>query len=170
MINVLSIFGTRPEAIKMAPVIQALNNNSDSIHSVVCVTAQHRHMLDQVLEIFNIEPNYDLNLMKKRQTLTELTARVMLSLEPIFEEVKPDWILVQGDTTTVMAVSLVAFYNDIKVGHVEAGLRTNNKRSHLSLLAEGIPEKSIKVTGNTVIDALLWVRDIVCQQPPSLPD
>ena len=194
MINVLSIFGTRPEAIKMAPVIQELNNNPDSIHSVVCVTAQHRHMLDQVLEIFNIEPNYDLNLMKKRQTLTELTARVMLSLEPIFEEVKPDWILVQGDTTTVMAVSLVAFYNDIKVGHVEAGLRTNNKRSpfpeeinrriasviadlhfaptkssHLSLLAEGIPEKSIKVTGNTVIDALLWVRDIVCQQPPSLP-
>src|SRR3972149_4678207 len=194
MLTVLSIFGTRPEAIKMAPVIRELERHPDRIRSVVCVTAQHGEMLDQMLELFKIKPDYDLNLMQERQTLTQLTARLLVALEPVLAEVKPDWVLVQGDTTTVMAVSLAAFYRGIKVGHIEAGLRTNNKRAPFpeeinrritsviadlhfapteqarqALLAEGIPDAAIRVTGNTVIDALLWVRELVRRQPPPLP-
>src|SRR3990172_583346 len=194
MLTVLSIFGTRPEAIKMAPVIRELERHPDRIRSVVCVTAQHREMLDQMLELFKIKPDYDLNLMQERQTLAQLTARLLVALEPVLAEVEPDWVLVQGDTTTVMAVSLAAFYRGIKVGHIEAVLRTNNKRAPFpeeinrrmtsviadlhfapteqarqALLAEGIPDAAIRVTGNTVIDALLWVRELVRRQPPPLP-
>ena len=195
MLTVLSVFGTRPEAIKMAPVVWELRKYPDRVRSVVCITAQHRQMLDQMLDLFRIIPDYDLNLMQERQSLAQLTARVLVALEPVLAEVKPDWILVQGDTTTVMAVSLVAFYHGVKVGHIEAGLRTNNKRAPFpeeinrritsviadlhfapteharqALLAEGIPDAAITVTGNTVIDALLWVRDVMQQHPPNLPD
>ena len=191
----LSVFGTRPEAIKMVPVVRELAKFPDRINSVVCVTAQHRHMLDQALDLFRIVPDHDLDLMEKRQSLTQLTARIMVAIEPVLAEVKPDWILVQGDTTTVMASSLVAYYHDIRVGHVEAGLRTYNRRAPFpeeinrrvtsvladlhfaptqralqALGAEGVPETRIRVTGNTVIDALLWVRDIVRKTPPILSD
>lgn len=194
MLTVLSIFGTRPEAIKMAPVIRELERHPDRVRSIVCVTAQHRQMLDQVLELFRIKTDYDLDLMQERQTLSELSARILVALDPLLAEVRPDWVLVQGDTTTVMTVSLAAFYRGIKVGHVEAGLRTNNKRapfpeeinrritsvmadSHFApteqarkaLLSEGIPDAAIRVTGNTVIDALLQVRDLVRRELPLLP-
>ncbi len=179
MIKVLSIFGTRPEAIKMAPVIKELERHSDKITSRVCVTAQHREMLDQVLDLFEIAPDYDLNLMQPDQTLSGLTARVFTELDPVITHEKPDWVLVQGDTTTVMAASLAAFYHRVKVGHVEAGLRTYDKwqpfpeeinrrvagvvadlhfaatetaKSHL--LSENISPDLIHVTGNPVIDAL----------------
>ena len=195
MLTVLSVFGTRPEAIKMAPVVWELAKHSDRVRSVVCVTAQHRQMLDQMLDLFQITPDYDLNLMQERQTLAQLTARVLVSLEPVLAQVQPDWVLVQGDTTTVMAVSLVAFYHNIRVGHIEAGLRTRNKRAPFpeeinrritsviadlhfapterarqALVAEGISEAAIRVTGNTVIDALLWTRDVTRLQSPTLPD
>lgn len=177
-LRVLSIFGTRPEAVKMAPVVKALSGNS-RIASRVCVTAQHREMLDQVLELFSIRPDYDLDLMRPDQGLADLTAEILTHLDPVLAEEKPDWVLVQGDTTTVMAASLAAFYRGIRVGHVEAGLRTGDKRqpfpeeinrritsvvadlhfaptslSRDNLLQEGIPDWRIKVTGNTVIDAL----------------
>lgn len=177
-IRVLSIFGTRPEAVKMAPVIKALGTDQ-RIESRVCVTAQHREMLDQVLELFAIQPDHDLNLMRPDQTLASLTAEIFVNLDPVLESEKPDWILVQGDTTTVMAASLAAFYRGIRVGHVEAGLRTGDRRqpfpeeinrrmtsvvadlhfaptqfSRENLLREGFPDWRIKVTGNTVIDAL----------------
>ena len=193
-LTVLSVFGTRPEAIKMAPVIRELARYPREIRSVVCVTAQHREMLDQVLELFKIKPDYDLDLMAERQSLAQLSARVLLNLEPVFVEVKPDWVLVQGDTTTVMAVSLVAFYHHLQVAHIEAGLRTHDKRAPFpeeinrritsviadrhfaptqqarqALLAEGIASGAIEVTGNTVIDALLWMQDQVHQAPPALP-
>lgn len=180
-LRVLSIFGTRPEAIKMAPVIQELQRR-DNVVSGICVTAQHREMLDQTLEIFDIVPDYDLNLMQPGQTLTEVTARVLLTLDPLLRDWQPDWILVQGDTTTVMAASIAARHLKIKVGHVEAGLRTGDmlnpfpeemnrvisdsisnlhfaptSRARNNLLREGISEKSIIITGNTVIDALLTV-------------
>jgi UDP-N-acetylglucosamine 2-epimerase (non-hydrolysing) len=129
MLKILSVFGTRPEAIKMAPVLRELSRNSEHFQSFVCVTAQHRHMLDQVLNLFQITPDYDLNLMQDDQTLTQLTARVLETIETVLIQVNPDWVLVQGDTTAVMAVSLVAFYHEIKIGHVEAGLRTYNKRA-----------------------------------------
>ena len=176
--RVLSIFGTRPEAIKMAPVVLALNENA-GVESRVCVTAQHREMLDQVLQLFDIQPDVDLNLMRPNQNLSELTAQILQSLDPILTQEKPDWILVQGDTTTVMAASLAAFYRGIHVGHVEAGLRTGDKHqpfpeelnrriasvtadlhfaptnlSRENLLREGIDERRILVTGNTAIDAL----------------
>ena len=186
-IKVLSIFGTRPEAVKMAPVVQALNNKP-GIESIVCVTAQHREMLDQVLSLFNVQPYIDLNLMRPNQSLAELTANIFKDLDPVLEKVAPDWVLVQGDTTTVMAAALNAFYHHIHIGHVEAGLRTHDKWqpfpeeinrkiagvvadlhfaptsfSKKNLLMEGIPERNIKVTGNTVIDAL---RQIVNEPIP----
>jgi UDP-N-acetylglucosamine 2-epimerase (non-hydrolysing) len=182
-IRVLSIFGTRPEAVKMAPVIQALQNNP-TIESMVCVTAQHREMLDQVLDLFAITPNHDLNLMRPDQSLANLTAEIFTNLDPVLAEENPDWVLVQGDTTTVMAASLASFYRGIKVGHVEAGLRTGDRRqpfpeeinrrvtsvaadlhfaptefSRANLLREGIPDWRISVTGNTVIDALQQIVD-----------
>ena len=177
-IRVLSIFGTRPEAVKMAPVVRALSADA-RIESHVCVTAQHREMLDQVLELFAIRPDHDLDLMRPDQTLAKLTAEIFTHIDPVLESVKPDWILVQGDTTTVMAASLAAFYRGIKVGHVEAGLRTGDKHqpfpeeinrrmtsviadlhfaptelSRNNLQREGIPDWRIRVTGNSVIDAL----------------
>jgi len=182
-IKVMSIFGTRPEAIKMAPLIKMLEK-SDKIESIVCVTAQHREMLDQVLELFDIQPNFDLDIMKDRQTLTGITNRVLVGLEEIFQEAKPDIVLVHGDTTTTFAGSLAAFYKQIKVGHVEAGLRTGDKYfpfpeemnrkltgvmadmhfaptegSKTNLLKEGVSESDIYVTGNTVIDAMEYTVD-----------
>ena len=179
MIKILSIFGTRPEAIKMAPVVKELEKHSERIISRVCVTAQHREMLDQVLDLFEITPDYDLDLMQEGQTLSGLTARVFTSLDPVLQTEKPDWVLVQGDTTTVMAAGLAAFYHQIKVGHVEAGLRTHDKwqpfpeevnrkiagvvadlhfapteTARENLLAEGVDPETIHVTGNPVIDAL----------------
>lgn len=182
MLKFMTIFGTRPEAIKMAPLIKELQSYADTISCNVCVTAQHRQMLDQVLEIFRIEPDYDLDIMKDNQSLAYVTNTILIQLEEIIEKEKPDYILVQGDTTTVMASSLAAFYKRVKVGHIEAGLRTWDKWNpypeeinrkivdsisdlHFAptewaknnLLREGIAEKSITVTGNTVIDALLEV-------------
>lgn len=177
-LRVLSIFGTRPEAVKMAPVVQALAHTPEII-SLVCVTAQHRQMLDQVLGLFNIHPDVDLNLMQPDQNLASLTAEIFTHLDPVLVRLKPDWILVQGDTTTVIAASLAAFYRHIRVGHVEAGLRTNDKWqpfpeeinrrlasvvtdlhfaptewARQNLLRENIPSQQIIVTGNPVIDAL----------------
>ena len=177
-LKVMTVFGTRPEAIKMAPLIKELEKR-DNIDSIVCVTAQHREMLDQVLEIFNIKPDYDLNLMKSNQTLTSITANVLEELNTVINEVKPDIVLVHGDTTTTLSASLVAFYNQCKVGHVEAGLRTYNKyspypeeinrqvtsviadlhfaptnESKKNLIKEGKCESDIYVTGNTAIDTL----------------
>ncbi|PKN99784.1 MAG: UDP-N-acetylglucosamine 2-epimerase (non-hydrolyzing) [Chloroflexi bacterium HGW-Chloroflexi-4] len=187
-LRVLSIFGTRPEAIKMAPVVKALEN-ADGIVSRVCVTAQHREMLDQVLELFKIKPDIDLNLMKPNQSLSQLTAQILENIDPVLSEEKPDWVLIQGDTTTVMAASLAAFYRGIKVGHVEAGLRTNDKLqpfpeeinrriasvtadlhfaptqlSRENLLNEGISDDHILVTGNPAIDAL---QQIVTMPAPA---
>ncbi|WP_392486207.1 non-hydrolyzing UDP-N-acetylglucosamine 2-epimerase [Haloimpatiens sp. FM7315] len=178
-IKVISIFGTRPEAIKMAPLVKKLEEN-ENIVSKVCVTAQHRQMLDQVLNLFNIVPDYDLNIMKNKQTLTSITTSVLEGLDSVFEKENPDIILVHGDTTTTFAGALAAFYKKIKVGHVEAGLRTFNKYfpypeemnrkltgtmadlhfaptegSKSNLLNEGIKE-GVFVTGNTVIDAMKY--------------
>lgn len=177
-IKVMSIFGTRPEAIKMAPVVKELEK-TDGIESIVCVTAQHREMLDQVLDIFQLKPDYDLDIMQSRQTLLDITTRALEGLDKVIKEVSPDLVLVHGDTTTTFVGSLAAFYNQVKVGHVEAGLRTYDKyqpfpeemnrkltgvltdihfapttlaKTHL--LKEGVPEEQIFVTGNTVIDAL----------------
>jgi UDP-N-acetylglucosamine 2-epimerase len=178
LIKVLSIFGTRPEAIKMAPLVKALKADS-RFESYVCVTAQHRDMLDQVLKIFDIQPDFDLDIMKDRQTLTDITVNALTGLEKVIKELQPDIILVHGDTTTTFVGSLAAFYNKVQIGHVEAGLRTFNKYSpypeemnrkltgamadiHFSptatsksnLLREGVIEDSIYITGNTAIDAL----------------
>ena len=177
-VKVMSIFGTRPEAIKMAPLVKELEKR-DEIESIVCVTAQHREMLDQVLETFNIKPDYDLNIMKQGQTLSDITSRALLGLEEVIKECKPDIVLVHGDTTTTFAGALAAFYNQVSIGHVEAGLRTNNKYSPFpeemnrqmvdcmsdmlfaptelsknNLLNENIEEEKIYVTGNTAIDAM----------------
>jgi len=182
MIKILSIFGTRPEAIKMAPVVKELEKYPEGINSRVCVTAQHREMLDQVLDLFEIQPDFDLDIMQDAQTLSELTARVFIALDPILIDEKPDWVLVQGDTTTVMAASLAAYYHQVRVGHVEAGLRTFDKwqpfpeeinrkiaglvadlhfapteTSKVNLLNEGVNPDIIHVTGNPVIDALQMV-------------
>jgi UDP-N-acetylglucosamine 2-epimerase (non-hydrolysing) len=179
MMKVLSVFGTRPEAIKMAPIIQELGMHPARVQSVVCVTGQHRQMLDQVLKLFKIAPNYDLDVMHDRQSPVQVAAAVLAKLESILCLERPDWVLVQGDTTTVAAAAMAAFYCRAKIGHVEAGLRTYDKcnpfpeevnrriasviadlhfaptqRAKENLLCEGISEKSIKVTGNTVIDAL----------------
>jgi UDP-N-acetylglucosamine 2-epimerase (non-hydrolysing) len=183
--KILSIFGTRPEAIKMAPVVKALAADS-AFEAKVCVTAQHRQMLDQVLDIFAIRPDFDLNLMKPGQDLSDITSNVVLGMRDVYQQWTPDIILVHGDTTTTLAASLSAYYAKIKVGHVEAGLRTHNKyspwpeemnrrltgaitdihfapteKARANLLAEGAAEASIHVTGNTVIDALLDVVDRV---------
>jgi UDP-N-acetylglucosamine 2-epimerase (non-hydrolysing) len=177
-LRVLSIFGTRPEAVKMAPVVKALGQEP-GVEAQVCVTAQHRQMLDQVLDLFQIRPDVDLDLMRPDQSLAELTAAVFTHLDPVLEKLKPDWVLVQGDTTTVMAAALLAFYHHIAVGHVEAGLRTYDKYqpfpeeinrrvagvvadlhfaptewSRQNLLREGVPPDQVIVTGNPVIDAL----------------
>ncbi|WP_064662866.1 non-hydrolyzing UDP-N-acetylglucosamine 2-epimerase [Pseudoalteromonas sp. MQS005] len=184
-IKVLSIFGTRPEAIKMAPLVKALNA-AEGIDAKVCVTAQHREMLDQVLELFEIVPDYDLNIMKPGQSLYDVTTNILLGLKPILEEFKPDLVLVHGDTSTTLSASLAAFYQQIPVGHVEAGLRTGNlsspwpeegnrkltgaitklhfaptQTSQQNLLNEAVNADDILVTGNTVIDALLQVVDKV---------
>src|SRR5574337_559322 len=129
MLTVLSVFGTRPEAIKLAPVVRELAKHPDRVRSVTCVTAQHREMLDQVLELFRIAPDYDLDVMEERQALPQLTARVLTALEPILTGLRPDWVLVQGDTTTSMVASLASYYLDVRVAHLEAGLRTGNKRA-----------------------------------------
>lgn len=186
------VFGTRPEAIKLAPVILEMKKYSE-FEVNVCVTAQHREMLDQVLELFNIKPDFDLNLMAPDQTLSNLTSEAIVKLDNYFKSYKPDLAFVQGDTTTVLAASLVAFYNKIKIAHVEAGLRTFDKSapfpeeinrvltSHIAdihfaptetakrnLIKEGISEQKIFVTGNTVIDALFYVKDIVIKNPPEV--
>jgi UDP-N-acetylglucosamine 2-epimerase (non-hydrolysing) len=178
-LKIMSIFGTRPEAIKMAPLVKALEKEKD-FQSIVVVTAQHREMLDQVLDLFQITPQYDLNIMKAGQTLSDITCRVLKGLEPVLEKERPDMILVHGDTTTTFAAALAAFYQKIPVGHVEAGLRSGDIYSPFpeemnrkltgaltalnfaptpiakeNLLREGVGEESIHVTGNTVIDALL---------------
>jgi UDP-N-acetylglucosamine 2-epimerase (non-hydrolysing) len=185
MIQVLSVFGTRPEAVKMAPIIKEMRNYSGRIVSHVCVTAQHRELLDQVLTLFDIKPDYDLDLMRPKQSLEQLTANILLELTSVIKEVKPDWVLVQGDTTTVMAAAIAAFYAGVKVGHVEAGLRTYNKAhpfpeeinrriasviadlhfaptasARENLLRENVAEDRIVVTGNPVIDALWQVATI----------
>lgn len=177
-IKIMTVFGTRPEAIKMAPLVKKIEEN-ENFNSIVCVTAQHRQMLDQVLNLFSIKADYDLNIMQENQSLTGITVRVLEGLEKILDASKPDIVLVHGDTTTTFAGSLAAFYHKIKVGHVEAGLRTFNKyfpypeemnrcltasiadlnfaptiKSKQNLLNEGVNEKNIFVTGNTVIDAM----------------
>lgn len=181
--KILSVFGTRPEAVKMAPIVRLLAQ-TPGIESHVCVTAQHRQMLDQVLELFQIRPDYDLDLMREGQSLAQLTAGIFLHLDPVLEAVQPDWVLAVGDTTTVVTTCQLAFYRRIKFGHVEAGLRTHNKWhpfpeeinrrlattmadlhfaptdwSRRNLLHEGVEEKDIVVTGNPVIDALKFVAE-----------
>jgi UDP-N-acetylglucosamine 2-epimerase (non-hydrolysing) len=180
-LKVLTVFGTRPEAIKMAPVVRALAN-AEGIEAKVCVTAQHRQMLDQVLDLFKIKPDFDLDLMKPGQDLTDITSNVLLGMRTVFKLCRPDWVLVHGDTTTTLATSLAAYYEKIPVGHVEAGLRTGNiyspwpeemnrriagaisaahfsptKTAKANLVREGVEESNVTVTGNTVIDALLDV-------------
>jgi UDP-N-acetylglucosamine 2-epimerase (non-hydrolysing) len=180
-LKVLTVFGTRPEAIKMAPVVNALAAHPDEFDAKVCVTAQHRQMLDQVLELFRIKPDYDLNLMKPNQDLFQITTNVLLGMKEVLEQEPPDVVLVHGDTTTTMAATLAAFYMKIPVGHVEAGLRTWDKYypfpeeinrvvtdsiadlyfaptegSKQNLLKTGVPEEKIYLTGNTVIDALFY--------------
>jgi UDP-N-acetylglucosamine 2-epimerase (non-hydrolysing) len=183
--KVLTVLGTRPEAIKMAPVIKQLAKHPDAVRSMVCVTGQHRQMLDQVLGLFDIRPNYDLDVMKPGQTPTQVAAAVLSGLGPILSTERPDWMLVQGDTTTAMAASIAAFFHQVKIGHVEAGLRTHNRhqpfpeeinrkivsvvadlhfaptqRARENLLREGIPDATIMVTGNPVIDALHMLSDV----------
>lgn len=182
MKKILLTFGTRPEAIKMAPLILELNKHRDKVKTIVCVTGQHREMLDQVLSIFKIKPDYDLNIMKKGQDLYDITSKVLLGLRDIFKQTQPDIVLVHGDTTTSMAAALAAYYQQIPVGHVEAGLRTYNiyspwpeeinrqligrisnynfsptSTSSTNLINEGVNEETIHITGNTVIDSLYWV-------------
>ena len=182
-IRVMSIFGTRPEAIKMAPLVKELEKR-DEIESIVCVTAQHREMLDQVLETFDIKPDYDLNMMKQGQTLADITVGALTGVDAVIKEAKPDIVLVHGDTSTTFAGGLAALYNQVAIGHVEAGLRTYNKYSPYpeemnrqmvdcmtdmffaptglsrdNLLKENIPEEKIYVTGNTVIDAMSTTVD-----------
>ena len=182
--RILSIIGTRPEAVKMAPVIKQLESTG-AVSSYVCVTAQHRNLLDQVLSVFEITPDFDLNLMRANQSLFELTSEVLTNLEPLLKRLNPDWILVQGDTTTAMAASLAAFYQKIPLGHIEAGLRTRDKyqpypeeinrritiiiadfhfapteSARDNLLREGIAGNRVLVTGNPVIDAIQSVSQM----------
>ena len=188
-LRILVTFGTRPEAIKLAPVIHELEEQ-ELFEPIVCVTAQHREMLDQVLRFFEIRPDYDLDLMRPDQSLYEITANSIRGLEGVLEETKPSWVLVQGDTTTTLMAALAAFYKKVPVAHVEAGLRTADKyapfpeeinrrltshiadlhfapteRARRNLLSEGVPESAIVVTGNTVIDALLWTVERVRSLP-----
>ncbi|MCC7117127.1 MAG: UDP-N-acetylglucosamine 2-epimerase (non-hydrolyzing) [Anaerolineales bacterium] len=180
--KILSVFGTRPEAVKMAPIVQLLANTA-GVEARVCVTAQHRQMLDQVLHLFEIKPDYDLDLMRENQALAQLSAAIFTELDPVLEHFQPDWVLAQGDTTTVAIAALLTYFRRIRFGHVEAGLRTHDKWQPFpeeinrrvagvtadlhfaptewaknNLLREGIDEKLIHVTGNTVIDALQFVR------------
>lgn len=184
MRTIMLVFGTRPEAIKMAPLVKEFQKHPAQFETIVCVTGQHREMLDQVLKIFDITPDYDLNIMKQGQDLYDVTARVLVGMRDVLKEAQPDVVLVHGDTTTSTAAALAAFYQQIPVGHVEAGLRTHNiyspwpeemnrqitgriatynfaptSLSRENLLKENIAEESITVTGNTVIDALYWVVD-----------
>ena len=193
MKKILLIFGTRPEAIKMAPLVKEFQKHPDVFETKVCVTAQHREMLDQVLDFFNIKPDYDLDLMKPGQNLYDLTADIITNLKPVLEGFDPDYVFVHGDTTTTMAASIASFYSGAKVCHVEAGLRTHNKLSPFpeeinrqitgrvcdfhfaptttskeNLLKENIQEDTILVTGNTVIDALLDSVKRVNQEPSEL--
>lgn len=183
-LRVMTVLGTRPEAIKLAPVLQQLAQH-ERVESIVVATAQHRKMLDQVLALFHIQPKRDLNLMREDQSLANLTAAIFTNLDPLLLEYQPDWLLAQGDTTTVMASALAAFYRQVKFGHVEAGLRTGDKRQPFpeeinrrvagvvadlhfaptqwardNLLREGVPGGIIKVTGNTIIDALNQIRQL----------
>ena len=182
MKKIMLVFGTRPEAIKMAPLVKELQKHTDTFQTIVCVTGQHRQMLDQVLQLFEITPDYDLNIMKQGQDLYDVTSRVLTGMRDVLKETQPDVVLVHGDTTTSTAAALAAFYMQIPVGHVEAGLRTHNiyspwpeemnrqitgriatynfaptPLSKANLLREAVAEESITVTGNTVIDALYWV-------------
>ena len=182
MKKIMLVFGTRPEAIKMAPLVKELQKHPETFNTIVCVTGQHRQMLDQVLHLFGIVPEYDLNIMKQGQDLYDITARVLTGMRDVLKEAQPDVVLVHGDTTTSTAAALAAFYQQIPVGHVEAGLRTHNiyspwpeemnrqitgriatynfaptPLSRANLLREAVAEDSITVTGNTVIDALYWV-------------
>ena len=184
MVRVLTVFGTRPEAIKLAPLIDELRQRP-GIVSTVCVTGQHREMLDQVLDLFGIVPDYDLNLMRVDQTLPRLAASVLEKLAPILQSERPDWVVVQGDTTTAAMTALGAFYHRCKVAHVEAGLRSHDKwhpfpeeinrrvagvvadvhfapteESRQNLLREGVPESCVMVTGNTIIDALHRIQSL----------
>lgn len=184
MKKIMLVFGTRPEAIKMAPLVKEFQKRKDTFETIVCVTGQHREMLDQVLRIFDIRPDYDLNIMKQGQDLYDVTARVLVGMRDVLDEAKPDVVLVHGDTTTSTAAALAAFYRQIPVGHVEAGLRTHNiyspwpeemnrqltgriatynfaptALSRENLLKESVDDAKITVTGNTVIDALYWVVD-----------
>ena len=182
-LHVMTVFGTRPEAIKMAPLVRAIARTPE-LRQTVCVTAQHRQMLDQVLDLFEITPDIDLDLMRAGQTLPELTSRILLGMTEAIARESPDIVLVHGDTTTTFATALAAFYQRVEIGHVEAGLRTGDRyqpwpeelnrqltgslatrhfsptpKARQNLLAENVPDRDIFVTGNTVIDALLWVRD-----------
>lgn len=184
MKKIMLVFGTRPEAIKMAPLVKEFQKHPEEFETIVCVTGQHREMLDQVLHIFDIKPDYDLNIMKQGQDLYDVTARVLTGMRDIFKVCRPDVVLVHGDTTTSTAAALAAFYQQIPVGHIEAGLRTHNiyspwpeemnrqitgriatydfaptPLSRENLLKENVPDSQITVTGNTVIDALYWVVD-----------
>ena len=188
MKKIMLVFGTRPEAIKMAPLVKEFEKHDDEIHTIVCVTGQHRQMLDQVLQLFEIIPDYDLNIMKQGQDLYDVTARVLIGMRDVLKEAQPDVVLVHGDTTTSTAAALAAFYQQIPVGHVEAGLRTHNiyspwpeemnrqitgriatynfaptTLSKQNLLREAVSEESIIITGNTVIDALYWVVNKIKQ-------
>jgi len=194
MSKIMLVFGTRPEAVKLAPVIHELARRKGDVECVTCVTAQHRQMLDQVLDFFKIVPDIDLDLMRENQVLAALTARVLDGVQGAIDRVQPDWLMVQGDTTTCMAAGLAAYYNRVRLVHVEAGLRTGNKWSPFpeemnrclttrladlhcapteanrqALLGEGIEDSAVRVTGNTVIDALLWAREAVRAEPPGLP-
>lgn len=184
MKKVMLVFGTRPEAIKMAPLVKEFQKHPEQFNTIVCVTGQHREMLDQVLHLFEIKPDYDLNIMKQGQDLYDVTARVLVGMRDVLKEAQPDVVLVHGDTTTSTAAALAAFYQQIPVGHVEAGLRTHNiyspwpeemnrqitgriaaynfaptPLSKQNLLREAVTQESVTVTGNTVIDALYWVVD-----------
>lgn len=190
MKKILLVFGTRPEAIKMAPLVKAFQKDTEHFETRVCVTAQHRQMLDQVLEVFGITPDYDLNIMAPNQDLYDITSKVLMGLREVLKDFRPDTVLVHGDTTTSMAASLAAFYMQIPVGHVEAGLRTHNmlspwpeemnrqvtdrictyyfaptEQSKKNLLQENIDENKIFITGNSVIDALLMAVDIISSTP-----
>jgi UDP-N-acetylglucosamine 2-epimerase (non-hydrolysing) len=193
-LKVMTIIGTRPEGIKMAPVIKELERHPDQITSCVCATAQHRGLLDQVLDVFDIRPDIDLNLMQTGQTLSQLTANLFIHLDQFISRERPDWVLVQGDTTSVLVGSLVAYYHRVRVGHIEAGLRTGDKwqpypeeinrritdlladlyfvptlQNRQNLLREGVPEHAIVLTGNTIVDALQMTVQRL-QQSEALPE
>ena len=194
MKTILTILGTRPEAVKLAPVLRELDRRKKQFRSVVCVTGQHRELLDPMLTFFGIHPDFDLHVMKKNQRLADLTARLLTALDPVLAEVKPDWVVVQGDTTTVMAAALAAYYRGIRVAHVEAGLRTDNKyspfpeeinrrmagvladahfaptsRAMRNLQREGVFPDRICLSGNTVVDALNWAVGLIRKNPPVWP-